>query len=513
MSRLRRGRQRVLGAVLLSLGLSGCASGGLGLPPAAAAGSPRLQALEYRFRPAADLSVIAVELCMQGKPPERLVYGSASAAAFVRSPRLISLGGERLPAPRSLAVQAKHIVLGELRGDACIAYEVDLAGALERDLLLLAYPTDSALITSVELFLWRPARRPADLVARARFELPDGMQVSVPWLEQDGGYRLDESAFAFTGHAVFGRFERLAVSVPSGTISAAIPAGFSAEQLAAIHAWLASAGTVVSLATGRFPRSHAQVIVLPTSPSASPIRFGHTGRSGGASVVIFVPTDIDRASLCADWIAIHEFSHLLHPFVRREDAWLSEGLATYLQEVLRVRSGLMPAELAWRRLYEGAALGQEADGSLASETKRMPHAGNYQRVYWAGAALALMADVELRRISGGSVSLERTLAKLGEEQGLMLAPATADSLIAALDRAAVALVHHATPGAARAPVFRGLADRYLEAPALPDLAALYGRLGLGENGLQLTADAPLSSIRAAIMAPALDRSSLPLWQK
>lgn len=456
-----------------------------------------------------------VELCMSGAAPARLVYGARAAAAFVRRPRLLSQAGAQLPEPRPLVLEAEHIVLAGVGADACIAYDVDLQAALDRDLLLMAYPTDGALITSVELFLWRPTRRPAGMRARARFELPPGMRVDVPWESRLGEYRLDESVFAFTGHAVFGHFERHSIPVPSGTIDAVVPAGFSAEQHGFIRDWLATAGAVVSLATGRFPVTRAQVIVLPTAPSASPIRFGHTGRSGGASVVIFVPTDVDLPVLRSDWIAIHEFCHLLHPFVRRKDAWLSEGLATYLQELLRVRAGLISADSAWQRLYEGALLGRDAEGDLGAETQRMSYAGNYERVYWAGAAIALMADVELRRRSAGAITLERTLAQLAHDRVVMSAPASAASLIAALDRASRALA--AAQGSRLEPgeldVFRALADRYLVG-ALPDLAPLYRELGLldARGGVRSAPDAPLAAIRAAIGSQALEPSSLPLWR-
>jgi hypothetical protein len=400
-----------------------------------------------------------------------------------------------LSAPRPLRVVDQQIELGRLRAPACVAYDLDLAGALHGGRSLLAYPCDGALVTSTELFLWRPPRRAAGLAVPVRFELPAGMQVSLPWPEREGAYVLDESAFAFTGHAMFGRFERQQVQVPSGTIQLDMPAGFDQTRRAWLARWLANAGEVVSLATGRFPVREAQVIVLPTQGSF--FRFGHTGRSGGASILLFMPSDIELASLREDWIAIHEFSHLLHPFVRREDAWLSEGLATYLQEVLRVRAGMLDADSAWRRMYDGAALGRDAPGNLPSETLRMAHAANYQTVYWAGAAIALMADVELRRRSQGRASLDSALAALAEQPELMQASASAESLLGALDRAS------------GDSAFRDVAARYLKGRELPDLTELYRELGLREE----RESAPLAWVRDAIMAKRRERAELPLFAR
>lgn len=439
---------------------------------------------------------------MKGRAPARLVYGSRSSAEFVRAPRLISLSEVKLAAPRPLAIVGEQIDLTGVTEDACIAYDVDLEAALAQGSFMSVQEARSALITSVELFLWRPPQRPRDLSARARFELPAGVQVSVPWLRAGADYVLEESAFAFTGHVAFGRFVERTIEVPGGALDVVLLEGFSDAERHLVDAWLANAGRVVSLVTGQFPAVRAQVIVMPSTASGSEIRFGHTGRSGGASIVLFTPAEVSLEMLQDDWIAIHEFSHLLHPFVVRPDAWLSEGLATYLQEVLRVRSGMLGAGEAWRRLYEGAQRGRDARGNLAEESRRMAHSFNYQTVYWAGAAVALMADVELRRRSGGRQSLDSALAGLATRVDLLATPATAESLIAALD------------AAAGAPVFREITARYLADKQMPDLTALYRQLGLidARGQLQRQPHAPLAWVRDAIVAERIARAELPLFR-
>jgi hypothetical protein len=464
-----------------------------------------LRGLDYAISLDESLRRASVELCLHGAPPARLVYGSQSSIAFLRDPRLVSEAGQRLPASRPLRVAGGEIELAGVKPEACLTYRLDLGAALADSRSLVAYPAEHAVVTSTELFLWRPPRRPSGLVARVRFVLPAGVQVSVPWPEDNGTFLLDETAFSFTGHAIFGKFSRRDLPVPSSTISLVSPAGFSEAQRSFIANWISNAGNVVSLATGRFPVPRAQVIVLPTGG----FRFGHTGRSGGASIVLFLPDDVGLESLRADWIAIHEFSHLVHPFVQREDAWLSEGLATYLQEVLRVRAGMLRADDAWRRLYEGAALGRDAEGNLSSETQRMAYEGNYRTVYWAGAAIALMIDVELRRRSAGKESLDSALAGISRRPEFMQRPASAISLLAALDE---------TVGGRTC---QDVAHRYLEGHHLPDLADLYRQLGLldatgstpRDRELRLTrrSDVPLAWVRDAIMAVAEERANSPLF--
>jgi hypothetical protein len=390
-------------------------------------------------------------------------------------------------------VRDGYLQLGAAAVDSCVRYAVDVQAALDLDALMLAYPGERSLLLGSELFLWRPPRRSSGLQARLRLALPPAVQASVPWRPApDGdGYLLDESAFAFTGHVVLGELELQPVAAPGGALRAVILPGFSERARALIGPWLTRSAAMASAPGARFPVPDAQVIVVPTSPSRWPIHFGHTGRSGGASIVLFLPTDVAETQLTSDWIAVHEFSHLWHPFIRREDAWLSEGLATYLQEVLRVRAGALPAGAAWQRLSEGAALGRDTARTLEEETRRMPFEHNYQRVYWAGAAIALMLDVELRRQSQGAVSLPQLLARLREEPQFFTRALGAAELLRELDRLS------------GRPLCEPLAARYLHG-SLPDLGALYQELGL--TGAP---EAPLAWIRDAIMSAPAAHASQP----
>ena len=45
-----------------------------------------------------------------------------------------------------------------------------------------------------------------------------------------------------------------------------------------------------------------------------------------------------------DWSVIHELSHLLLPYVQSEDAWLSEGAASYYHVVVE---GEQNRDAAW----------------------------------------------------------------------------------------------------------------------------------------------------------------------
>src|SRR5690606_4452079 len=124
-----------------------------------------------------------------------------------------------------------------------------------------------------------------------------------------------------------------------------------------------------------------------------PVPLGLARRGGVASVLLLVDETADLAALRADWVAVHELFHLLWPRIERADAWLSEGLATYYQEVLRARHGLISQRDAIQHLVDGLARGARADGGLplGEESARMRATHSYTRVYWSGAAFAFAA--------------------------------------------------------------------------------------------------------------------------
>jgi hypothetical protein len=230
--------------------------------------------------------------------------------------------------------------------------------------------------------------------------------------------------------------------------------------------------------------------------SSEAIRFGSMTRGGGASVGLLISTNFDEAELTADWVLVHELSHLLHPFVQRDQAWLSEGIATYYQEVLRARAGLQSPETAWKRILSGSKQGESMEMSLEQGAAEMHTTHRFAPVYWGGAAVMLLADVELRRQSGGARSLDQVLMELSAccGQGSRAWPsAEAGERIDAI---------------AGAPVMRELIASVVRGEDFPSLRELYAQLGIDDDG-RAKPGAPLAAIRDAIMrAPAAVESSL-----
>lgn len=285
----------------------------------------------------------------------------------------------------------------------CVTYDTRLRPSGLRG------PGSDAFVDSQAPWLWRPEPMPSELDATVRFVLPAGASVSLPWLYEDGVYRPSRSAFFTGSYAVFGSFERQTF-VHSGVL---IDLAILGERppIDALRRWISNAVAMTASVGGRFPRERLHAVVAPAQSSEDDVLFGMVRRGGGASILLIPSVRATSAELDLDWVAVHELSHLWLPRMVAEDRWLSEGIATYLQEVLRARCGRQSSERAWSRLRDGFERGRRAGTGrrLVAESSAMNRTGAYFRVYWAGAAFALEIDARLRKESAGKMSLLRAI--------------------------------------------------------------------------------------------------------
>ena len=312
---------------------------------------------------------------------------------------------------------------------SCVDYETRFG------MPMLRTNDPTAIIVSQTQWLWRPDPFPHELDASVRFVLPTDQQVSLPWPHSDVAYFPDDSAF-FTGtFGVFGSFDRQAFSVEGTNIDVTRLGAHPPDD--DVRRWLGRAVQATASAGDRFPREHVHFIVAPRQDQENDLVFGMVRRGGGSSVLLLSSPDATLEQLEADWVAVHELSHLWLPPLSSKDRWISEGVATYLQEVLRARCGLQSSERAWTRLREGFERGRRSGTGrrLVSESRNMNRTGAYHRVYWAGAAFALEADVRLRKSSNGQMTLLRAISDAQHVWGAQALPVEAAVLLQALQEA------------------------------------------------------------------------------
>ena len=258
------------------------------------------------------------------------------------------------------------------------------------------------------------------------------------------------------------------------------------ERLAELRRWLDEAARAARLPSGRFPLARARVIVREIdSRSRSPVPWGQTRRDDEVAVLLFVRRGASLDALRADWTAVHEFAHLAHPYLGDDGRWLAEGLASYQQNVLRARAGLLSADDAWRRLDAGFRRGEAVGEGPPIEALGR---GGTMRTYWAGALYWLEADLALRRAHG--LSLQQVLERYARcclDGTDWLSPA---EFVRGLDRAA------------EVDVFVPLYRRHRGLRAMPSPDTAYAALGIAREGagLRFAGDARARALRAAVMA-------------
>ncbi|SDQ62026.1 hypothetical protein [Pseudoxanthomonas sp. CF125] len=266
-------------------------------------------------------------------------------------------------------------------------------------------------------------------------------------------------------------------------------------RLRMLQRWIEEAADAAKTRSGRFPLRDAYVRIQQTdSDDDSPVPWGQTRRRGETGVLLYVRRDASYEQLRADWTAVHELSHLFHPYLGDSGRWLAEGLASYYQNVARARAGMLNEEEAWRRLDAGFRRGEAAATSARLDAMGRGRGGT-MRVYWAGAAYWLEADLALRRGSG--TTLDAILDRYAECCLRGTDSVMPQDFAAALDN----LAGNDT--------FSALYRRYAAMRGFPSLDDAYAQLGISRNGdgLAFSGDAKARQLRDAIMAPRQQSSS------
>ncbi len=336
----------------------------------------------------------------------------------------------------------------------------------------------------------RPANAPASVAIEVRFEAPPGVQVSSAWRLEQGIARPDRTFLHRESHFAFGSAVRIArFEVAGAHVERVRLPGALAVTDDELDRWLRDALRAVAGLLGRFPRDHVQIIVLPVPSADAPVPFGLVRRGGGASVLLLASEGAELDALRRDWVAVHELAHLIFPHIDRKDAWLSEGLSTYYQEIFRARAGLIPAREAWGRLVAGFERGRRGEGALplGLESERMMATRSFHRVYWSGAAFALLADLELR---ARGTSLDALVLARAEELAAAEGSLRADQLLARLELPL------------GEPLLTDRASSFERSASFPELAEALRTLGIARDdaGEVRFSEAPEArALRAAIM--------------
>ncbi len=465
-------------------------------PLAVVAGGP-----DYRITTDPELTSLSVRACFGDRLPAWLTASVSDAALYLSSATL-----ERGGRTQALATGEGRLVLPPGDGPGCVHYRIDLQSSPTDSWHGLAMRAPDAVLVSPHLFFWAPSEGIKG--ATLSFALPRGMAVSAPWPTVGAGQRGEEGEtetcfvvgrrpLDWDARVAIGRFEQFPVSLPGGRLDVALLRGEPPTSRERIEPWLRAnaeaLGLALSLTAPRLPVDRLQVLVVPVGQGGEPVPWGQVMRGGGDAVHLYIDQTRSQAEFLADWVLIHELSHLLHPFTDGDGPWFYEGIASYYQNVLPARAGARGEKESWERLHAGlrrGIKGTRPGQSLAQASRDMMRDRGFMRVYWSGAAFALLADLELRRASGGTRSLDWALRELRRSFGPFDRNWTAREVVDALDQVSGGRV------------FGDLYRRWLPSDRFPDLTDAYRRLGIevvDDNRLHLNGDPEVATLRAALL--------------
>jgi hypothetical protein len=198
-----------------------------------------------------------------------------------------------------------------------------------------------------------------------------------------------------------------------------ISAEFDQDQRIQLTRWVEFIASALAQVYGHWPRHRWQISIAPAAAADHDlIPWGQVHRDKIDRVEFYTAPRATAEQLKHEWTGYHELAHLLIPYQGYGDTWFSEGLASYYQNILQSRAGILTEQQTWQKLYDGFMRGRaqaEFDGQpLASVSNAMRKNGGFMRVYWSGAWYVLAIDTRLRQQSRGQLTLDHALRKLND---------------------------------------------------------------------------------------------------
>ena len=348
-------------------------------------------------------------------------------------------------------------------------------------------------LLSLPGWLLAPRGYDAVPVIDIRARTAEGLSFATGLPKVGDAWRLSGTPVGFAGYTAIGKFSLQEIKVPApgslrpgqpkadAVVRLAILDGISDSGRAEIADWVKRTAEAEANYWHGFTAPQLLLGLVPT-PTRRGVGFGRTEASGGATVMIEIGADVDQRRLFNDWVLVHELIHTAMPYVRGRANWFMEGAATYIEPIIRARAGWKTEEVVWKEWIDNMPQGA---GVLA---KGLSNASGREN-YWSGALFMLMADLGIRRDTGGEKGLEDCLGGTmwsGYEGSRNV---RLPEYVAACDRMTGTTV-----------VSR-LLDRYFATGSAMDLASFWRELGVSEVGGRIVLDdaAPMAQWRKMIV--------------
>lgn len=321
-------------------------------------------------------SLMAVELCIHSNIPRYLTNSNRREARQVNYVKQ----GDTMLFPNGTKVYPKA------ENDRCFTYEVSTKSSnrLQSDSHVYR-----SLVINTQRWLWyHPNFQYIGIDVQDKKGKP--LSAFFPFVEAGELYDIGNKGLEWESKTIIDQVKSFRLPVGSSYLEVAI-SGVAQVRAHDWLNWIKRTAAAVQSIYGAYPVNGTKVLVLPIGQRSGPIPWGEVQRGGFPSVHFYIDETRSNSEFLSDWTGSHELSHVFLPKVAGGDRWMSEGIASYYQNIARARHGLLPSATAWRKITEGFARGRSAAG-----TTPLRKASKIMHVYWGGVAYFFLADLRLR---------------------------------------------------------------------------------------------------------------------
>jgi predicted metalloprotease with PDZ domain len=436
----------------------------------------QVQAYEIHYQISVNPAIdrFKVKVCFHDHVPKALYNGAWNDNRWLQS----AVDADQ----QDLKVSDNRMVLNGVKPKQCIRYQARLLDENSRRSRYLRAGSDK-VVNNVQ-WLWQPKNLSGKDRVTLSFILPQGYQISTPWqpLADSPGttrFNLGSTPYQWDSRIAIGRFTLTPLKIAGQTLQVAILNSDKTRKAAYIE-WISQAAAAIAGLHGNFPVDNAQILIVPIGAQREAVPWGEVQRGGSAAAHFFVDSFRPIQAFKDDWTATHELSHLLVPFIASNELWLSEGIASYYQNLARAKAGMISKEKGWRKLLAGFGR-----GSRAAKADMLSNSSVVMQMYWGGAAMILMADARLRELPGDPQSVAMVLRQFNQCCRPSSIRWSGLALMTKFDQLS------------GSKIFTGLYHQEAEQRKFPNVHPLLTQLGF--IGLQLDQTVPLSSRAQAIM--------------
>jgi len=447
---------------------------------------------DYSISVSKNLKRVTVELCFKDiKSKQNIILSKGNKSAYAR---ISNINLQQGNLSKKINLSNKSINLTDVIKNDCLSYESELVFKAGRKIPGISH--DNQIITDPNQWLWLPQSFGKQDRVNLQFSHPQQMSISAPWTlitrtKTKTSYSFKKRPSEWDCLVVFGYFEIKDFRFKNATIRYALLNGHKKIDQNKIYTWLDNNIKALNTVYNRFPVMSLQILVIPLGKGDEPVPWAEVMRGGGDAVHLYIDDRRSQQEFLDDWVLSHELSHLLLPRMTGNDVWLSEGIASYYQNIIRARQGLLSTQQAWGKLHAGFQRGinkTTKSRTLAEESSSMWKSRNYMRVYWSGAAISLLVDVKLRSLGSKNMSLDNALDLLQQCCSSDYRWWTAEEVMIKLD------------DLSKTRIFSETLNSNLHATTFPDLKKVYNILGLQhENNSFSVLENPRYVIRNNIM--------------